>query len=89
MANTVDESERRQSTLIKVLVALTIIGAINWGLIGFFNFNLVDAVFGGGAREETSGFSRVVYALVGIAGVAAAIMLPKVRARRTVHTVHP
>jgi uncharacterized membrane protein YuzA (DUF378 family) len=52
------------------LLALVIIGAINWGLIGFFNWNLVDAIFGGGAREDTSAASRVIYALVGLAGLA-------------------
>ena len=49
------------------LIALTlvIIGAINWGLIGFFQFDLVATIFGG------TGFwlTRVIYALVGIAGL--------------------
>lgn len=62
-----------RNTLMKVLLVIAIVGAINWGLIGFFNFNLVDAIFGGGAREATSGLSRVIYALVGLAGVGAAI----------------
>jgi len=46
---------------------LVIIGAINWGLIGFFNFDLVAALFGG----PNSFFSRAVYAIVGIAGLIA------------------
>ena len=54
-------------------------GKLNWGLIGFFNFNLVDAIFGGGSREITSGFSRFIYALVGIAGLALAFALPKLK----------
>ncbi|SHH64097.1 DUF378 domain-containing protein [Clostridium grantii] len=45
---------------------LVIIGAVNWGLIGFFRFDLVAALFG-----ELTAFSRVVYALVGIAGLYA------------------
>lgn len=45
-------------------LTLTIVGAINWGLIGFFNYNLVDAIFGDG-----SALSRVVYSLVGLAGL--------------------
>jgi uncharacterized membrane protein YuzA (DUF378 family) len=62
----------------KALLAILIIGAINWGLIGFFNWNLVDAILGGGAREETSAASRVVYALVGLSGLfALARMLVK------------
>jgi uncharacterized protein len=40
---------------------LTIIGGLNWGLIGVFNFNLVDAIFGIG-----SAVSRIVYILVGL-----------------------
>jgi uncharacterized membrane protein YuzA (DUF378 family) len=76
----------------KILLAIAIIGAVNWGLIGFFNFNLVDAIFGGGSAEETSTFSRVVYALVGVAGFIAALMLPRLRAiepqRRLVERPH-
>lgn len=40
---------------------LTIIGGINWGLVGLFNFNLVDSLFG-----EGSALSRIVYVLVGL-----------------------
>ncbi|WP_125154342.1 DUF378 domain-containing protein [Clostridium rectalis] len=47
-------------------LVLVVIGAINWGLIGFFNFDLVAALFG-----TMSTFSRIVYSLVGIAGVYA------------------
>jgi uncharacterized membrane protein YuzA (DUF378 family) len=61
----------RVNGLGKVLLAIVIIGALNWGLIGFFNWNLVDAIFGGGAREQTSAFSRFIYAIVGLAGLAA------------------
>jgi uncharacterized protein len=43
---------------------LVIIGAVNWGLIGFFDFNLVSALFG-----EMTTFSKIIYALVGIAGL--------------------
>ncbi len=64
----------------KILFVIAIVGAVNWGLIGFFNFNLVDAIFGGGTVEETSTFSRVIYALVGLAGLIAAVMLPRMRA---------
>ena len=51
-------------TLQKICLLLTIIGAINWGLIGIFDFNLVDAIFGAGAI-----LSRIIYSLVGIAGL--------------------
>ena len=45
-------------------LTLTIIGAINWGLIGFFRFDLVAFLFG-----DMSWLSRVVYALVGLGGL--------------------
>lgn len=45
---------------------LVVIGAVNWGLIGFFDFNLVSALFG-----EMSTLSKIIYALVGIAGLYA------------------
>lgn len=44
---------------------LIIIGALNWGLWGFFQFDLVAWLFGG----NTTGLSRLVYAVVGLAGV--------------------
>lgn len=47
-----------------ISLTIVIIGAVNWGLIGFFGFDLVAALFG-----DMSGFSRVVYALVGLAGL--------------------
>lgn len=68
---------RGSSMLLKVATLLAAIGALNWGLIGFFNWNLVDAIFGGDPREMTSTASRVVYALVGIAGLIAISSLRK------------
>ena len=65
----------RTHGLGKALLIIAIIGALNWGLVGFFNWNLVDAIFGGGAREETSGLSRVIYAIVGLAGLASLPLL--------------
>ena len=52
-------------TFEKIALALVVIGALNWGLIGFFNFDLVAAIFGG---AFTAG-ARIVYALVGLAGL--------------------
>ncbi len=69
-------SDRGASGLLKLLAVISIIGAINWGLIGFFNWNLVDAIFGGGSREATSAISRLVYSLVGLAGLALALTFP-------------
>ena len=51
-------------TLQKVALIFTIIGAINWGLIGIFDFNLVSAIFG-----DATVLSRLIYTIVGIAGL--------------------
>ena len=45
-------------------ITLTIVGALNWGLIGFFRYNLVDSIFG-----SASVISRIIYALVGLSGL--------------------
>ena len=47
-----------------IALVLVIIGAVNWGLIGLFNFDLVATLFG-----TMSVVSRIVYTLVGIAGL--------------------
>lgn len=53
------------SLIQRIALILTVIGAINWGLIGFFQFDLVAFLFGG----QDAIISRVVYALVGISGL--------------------
>jgi len=50
-------------------LTLVILGAINWGLVGFFQFDLVAAIFGGAAAW----MSRVIYALIGLAGLYAIV----------------
>ena len=52
-------------TLNVITLTLTIIGAINWGLIGLFDFNLVALIFGG----VDSLFTKIIYILVGICGI--------------------
>lgn len=63
------ESIKRRSskmrTFQKFALTLVIIGAINWGLIGFFNFDLVAAIFGG----QGTLLARIVYSLVGLSGL--------------------
>lgn len=51
--------------LKRIALALVIIGAINWGLIGFFRYDLVSSIFGG----QTAFLSRVIFALVGLSGL--------------------
>lgn len=48
----------------KIELVLIIIGAINWDLVGFFKFNLVDTIFG-----SISVISKIIYALIGISGL--------------------
>ena len=47
-----------------IALTIAVIGAVNWGLVGFFDFNLVSFLFG-----SMTWVSRIVYALVGIAGL--------------------
>ena len=53
-----------------VALVLIVIGGLNWGLVGLFNWNLVDAIFGFGA------LARIVYILVGASAVYAAVRSP-------------
>lgn len=50
--------------LYNIALTLVIIGALNWLLIGLFNFDLVASIFG-----TMSAFSRIIYTLVGISGI--------------------
>lgn len=52
------------NTLYKTSLVLSIIGAINWGLVGLFNFNLVEYLLGDGSL-----ITRIVYVLVMAAGL--------------------
>jgi len=50
-----------------ISLVLAVIGALNWGLVGLFEYNLVAAIFG-----EMTPVTRVVYVIVGIAGIVVA-----------------
>ena len=54
-------------TVYWIAMVLVIVGAVNWGLVGLFGFDLVAALFG-----PASMLSRIVYSLVGAAGLALA-----------------
>ena len=58
------EGEKNMKIIDTIALILIIIGAINWGLVGIFNFNLVEAIFGG-----ISIITRIIYILVGISGL--------------------
>lgn len=51
-----------------IALVLVIVGGLNWGLVGAFDFNLVDTIFG-----DMSVISRVVYILVGVAAIYVAV----------------
>ncbi|MBX3188535.1 MAG: DUF378 domain-containing protein [Labilithrix sp.] len=75
--------ERKLSTLTWVAIAFVVIGALNWGLIGLFNFDLVAAIFG-----PMTLLSRILYTVVGLGGVYLLVDASRLREeRRTVATV--
>ena len=49
---------------------LTLIGALNWGLVGIFNFDLVAAIFG-----DMTVMSRIIYSLVGVSAIITALTM--------------
>lgn len=61
-----------------ISLVLVIIGAINWGLIGFFRFDLVSTLFG-----TMTAFTRIVFGIVGIAGLYSISFLGRDREVRT------
>ena len=55
---------KKMKVIDKIALILIIIGAINWGLIGIFKFNLVEMIFG-----DMTMLARLIYILVGISGL--------------------
>jgi uncharacterized membrane protein YuzA (DUF378 family) len=65
-------------------IVLLIIGGLNWGLVGLFNFDLVAAIFG-----QLAFVSRLVYILVGLSAVYVAIAEPaRIAEHRQMHMAH-
>lgn len=54
----------KMNAVDKLAYVLVVVGGLNWGLVGAFNYNLVDSLFGAGST-----LSRIVYVLVGLAAV--------------------
>ncbi|MFZ0565721.1 MAG: DUF378 domain-containing protein [Chlamydiales bacterium] len=48
-----------------IALILVIIGALNWGMVGFFQINVISSIFGG----DSAAISRIIYALVGLSGL--------------------
>lgn len=59
-----------------VAAILLVVGGLNWGLVGLFDFDLVAAIFGAG-----SVFARIVYTLVGLAAVYQAVTFRAIQRR--------
>ena len=59
----INRKDEKMETLQKVCLVITIIGAIVWGIIGLFNVNIIEALFG-----DTI-IPRIIYSLVGITGI--------------------
>lgn len=62
----------KMSALDWITSILVIIGGLNWGLIGFFDYNLVDSIFGAGSTIST-----VVYAIVGLSALWMIVTISK------------
>jgi uncharacterized membrane protein YuzA (DUF378 family) len=65
---------------------LSVIGALNWGLVGIFNWDLVRGILGNDPGTSSSAASRAVYTLVGLAGIGLAVLAPRRRAESKILT---
>lgn len=66
-------------TLDVIAAVLLVVGGLNWGLVGLFQFDLVDALFG-----SIPAIARTVYTLVGLAAVYQIVTLPSIQRRWSV-----
>ncbi|MCK8828432.1 DUF378 domain-containing protein [Natroniella acetigena] len=64
----------------RTALIIMIIGALNWGLIGLFRFDLVASLFGG----QTAMLSRIIYSIVGIAGLYSISLLFRERTQNEI-----
>ena len=65
--NNINQFKRSVSIMNNTALIITIIGAVNWLLVGLFKFDLVASIFGGQAAI----ISRIIYVIVGLAGLCA------------------
>lgn len=72
----------KMNVLDVLAFVLVIVGGINWGLVGWLKYNLVDSIFGTGSMA-----SRVVYALVGVASLYLIYTFAKLMSKPTAKTV--
>lgn len=71
-------------TIDTIAIILLIIGGLNWGLVGFFNFDLIAAIFG-----PESILSRIIYSLVGISAIWHAVQFNSIHRRWLQTHPHP
>jgi uncharacterized membrane protein YuzA (DUF378 family) len=71
LGNTHPDNKKEVSFMDMIALILSIVGSLNWGLVALFKFDLVAWLFGG----QTALLSRIVYALVAVAGVWCATFL--------------
>ena len=69
---TLEKRRNDMNIILKTCLALVIIGAINWGLVGLFDFNLVEYLFGDGSL-----LTRIVYVLVAVSGLVDIAIITK------------
>ena len=77
-----ETASTRMSTLDWIALALMIVGGLNWGLVGLFNFDLVAALFGG-VPGTYSGLTRTVFVIVGAAALYGFALLAPLSGRTT------
>lgn len=70
------------NALRMIAFVLVIVGALNWGLVGLFRFDLVNAIFGGQSIYDPGAFSRLIYVLVGLSGLYAITLYQTVKAKQ-------
>jgi uncharacterized membrane protein YuzA (DUF378 family) len=75
-SSTTQSGSKAMSTIGWIAFALLVIGGLNWGLVGFFGFDLVAAIFG-----DMTAASRIVYGLVGLSAIYSAFALPAMKKR--------
>ncbi len=63
-SHTTKRKECKMKTVQKICLVLTIIGAVNWGLVGLFDFNLVSTLFKG-----STALQNIIYVIVGVCGL--------------------
>ena len=67
-----------------VMLTLVLIGAINWGLVGFFQYDLIAGIFGG----VSSMASRIVYSIIGLAGLYSLSLYARLHSEHREHHRH-